>query len=322
MRKLIYIMGCANCGSTLLTTLLGRHSQVATVGELKLTAVPDDPDYACGCGERLADCEFWRQVGNRCAEAGQPFRFPHPGFHFSSETTFQGKLVGSTIRGSFAERLRSLALDVYPPARAFRERILQRNRVAIDAVCRIEGKPVFLDGSKDPARLRHFVESGEFDVRAIHLVRDGRAIVASYTKRDPDNIDNCLHLWRTKAEECENLKSYLGASSMLTLRYEDLCRDVKGSLAEVFRFCGIANEAEACLKPTECASVHIIGHASRLGNAAEIRLRDEWRTMLDAAGLERFHRAEGRLNRRYGYPREDGGSGPSVPARPQSELPG
>jgi len=311
MRKLIYIMGCAHCGSTLLTTLLGRHSQIATVGELKLTAVPDDPDYRCGCGERLSECGFWKRVARACGERGEAFGFPDTRMHYSDGTRFGERVVGTMIRGRGFEFLRTCGLRIWPTSRRLVRRLNRRSAVVVDAVCAVEGKKVFLDGSKDPTRLRHLVESGEFDVRPIYLVRDGRAITASYKKRNP-NVAHCLGLWKSKAVECESLVDYLGDDSILTLRYEDLCRDVAGTLAAIFRFAGVTDESEACLGPTAHASRHIIGHASRLSHAKEVTLREEWRRLLTEEDLEDYWNVDDGLNPRHGYQRTEDPAG-SVP---------
>ncbi|MES2474698.1 MAG: sulfotransferase [Verrucomicrobiota bacterium] len=294
-------MGNANCGSTLLTTLLGRHSQIATVGELKMTAVPADPNYLCGCGEKLVDCAFWKEVRSIIRRQGGDLRFEDFATHYRSGKELASKLAGTPVRGPFFELLRSAAFRCLPSASGHLRRVTQRNLEIMAAVCATEGKSAFLDGSKDPARLLNFVRSGMFDLRAIHLVRDGRAIVASYRKRQA-HIGDCLYGWKTKALECENLKRRIGPRSILTVRYEDLCSDPEAALRSIFQFADIEDESLRCLTLAEGGSVHIIGHASRLSNAKEIRLREEWRELLTPAELESFGMIEDDLNSRYHYP--------------------
>jgi hypothetical protein len=299
-QKLIYIMGCANCGSTLLTTLLARHSQITTVGELKLTAITDIDSYLCGCGQRLLDCEFWRSVQKRCRERGvelDPVRFRT---HFEGTGWLNHKLIHSSVRPAWMERLRSLGLVMNPSARNELNRVLQRNLTIMQAICEEENKPVFLDGSKDPVRLLHFARSGLFDIRAIHLVRDGRAIVASYKKRSPDTSGN-IELWKTKAIECERVRSLISASHIHTLRYEDLCADVSGNLKSLFRFIDVPDESQACQEDAPGSSRHIIGHNSRLSSTCEIRVRQEWQNILTESELKLFGSREGSLNERYHY---------------------
>ncbi len=301
MRKLIYIMGCAHCGSTLLTTLLGRHSQIATVGELKMTAIPDVNDYLCGCGEQLLECEFWKKVGAVCRDEGGDLDLRDFQTHFRGAGWLTGRLVRTGVRGKVLETLRSAGLKTWSPARNRLDAIVERNRRIIDTVCHVEGKPVFLDGSKDPTRLLHFARSGVFDVKAIHLVRDGRAILASHLKREPDVQAN-LKAWRTKALECERVKALLPKNQLMTLRHEDLCGDPLAMLGRIFSFVGLDDESARCLAEGTEGSRHIIGHNSRLGGHRAIKLSKDWERSLPASAIARFEAMDPGLNRLYSYP--------------------
>jgi hypothetical protein len=97
------------------------------------------------------------------------------------------------------------------------------------------------------------------------------------------------------------MRSLVSEESILTIRYEDLCGDVEGGLNRIFDFAGIAREGAHCQAPAETASNHIIGHASRLQNAKEIRLREEWRTILTVQDELRFEAEDPGLNGCHGY---------------------
>lgn len=300
MRKLIYIMGCANCGSTLLTGLLGRHSQISTVGELKLTAIKDIDSYLCGCGDRFLDCRFWKSVQLACKSHDVDLNLDHFDTHFKGSGWLDDKMIRTAVRSRFLELVRKIGLAGYPPAKRELSRLLLRNKAIIDAICETDNKPVFLDGSKDPTRLLHLSRSGLFDIMAIHLVRDGRAIIASYKKRSPDMPTN-IRLWKSKAIECERAKCMLPTKNLMTLKYEDLCADVEGVLSSLFRFAGVADEARICLKPTACASEHIIGHNSRLSGTKEVKVRGEWEDLLTDSDLKQFRQEDTGINSLYGY---------------------
>jgi hypothetical protein len=259
-------------------------------------------------------------VQNRCRERGvdlDPSRFRT---HFEGTGWLDHKFIHSSVRPALLERLRSLGLTLFPSARAGLNRILQRNLAIINAICEVEKKPVFLDGSKDPVRLLHFARSGLFDIRAIHLVRDGRAIVASYKKRNPDTPGN-ITLWKSKAIECERVKSLIPAAQIHTLRYEDLCADVPGTLNSLFRFLDVSDESRACQEDTPASSRHIIGHNSRLTSSCEVRVRQEWQSILTDEELQLFHSREGSLNKRYGYKGSEAQVSNSPAARQAGEEP-
>lgn len=57
---LVFVVGVAHCGSTLLGRLLDMHSKVLCVGELMRTDLALESDLPCGCGAPLGECPFWR----------------------------------------------------------------------------------------------------------------------------------------------------------------------------------------------------------------------------------------------------------------------
>jgi hypothetical protein len=299
MRKLIYIFGPANCGSTLLTTLLAQHPEIATVGELKATAIRDIEKYQCSCGRLLLECDFWRDVQLACRARGVTLDLHDFQTHLSAPGWLADRAIGACVRRLNLERLRRLALTLYPPAASALVRGVQRNRAVIDAICEVAGKSVFLDASKDPIRLLHFARSALFDVRAIHLVRDGRAIVASYKKRNPDMHHN-LALWRSKAMECERVKALLATQRLLTVRYEDLCANVSRTLATVLCFADVPGQIrDGQNVPHD--PVHIIGHNSRLSRNRSVAVSREWTTILSPQDLKDFAATGARLNALHGY---------------------
>jgi hypothetical protein len=310
MRKLIYIMGCAHCGSTLLTRILARHSQIATVGELKMSSIPDYRNFQCGCGAELLECAFWKQVAAAFAEEGVALDFGDFGTHYGSNGSFASRVVGAQMRGPGFESLRRAAFTCWPPAARALARINQRNKIVIDKICEVLRKPVFLDDSKDPTRLMHLSRTGHYDIRAIYLVRDGRAIVASYKKRDPDMRAN-FHLWENKVSECERLRKVLPKMRLMEVRYEDFCQDSRRVLSEILAFSGLDDQSEHCLSPSTQEPQHIIGHNSRLLGDRPIELRNEWPALLTAQDLENFERRGRELNALYGYDLDE-----SIPRQP------
>jgi hypothetical protein len=57
---LVFVLGVAHCGSTLLGRLLDMHSKVLCTGELMRTDLALEAGLPCGCGAQVGDCEFWR----------------------------------------------------------------------------------------------------------------------------------------------------------------------------------------------------------------------------------------------------------------------
>jgi hypothetical protein len=299
MRKLIYILGVANCGSTLLTKLLGAHSQVATVGELKAQKIADVNTYRCGCGTIIAQCQFWKAVQAACARKGLSINLADLGTHFERGTPLQRKIMHTPVRGPLFEALRNVALRTYPGLHPLMSRILETNATLMDAICEVQRKEVFLDGSKDPTRLIYFQQSRRFDLKAIHLVRDGRAVACSYKKKGITDFGYCIQSWKSKALECARASHAFASTELMCLRYEDLCQDVPGTLTSLTEFIGLPREEFGCGLDVE---QHIIGHNMRLSTGRQISVREEWKELLSEQELAAFDAEGSQVNALYDYP--------------------
>lgn len=60
--SVVFVMGIAHCGSTLLGRLLDMHPRVLCVGEVLRTDSALEDDLACGCGAKIPECGFWKPL--------------------------------------------------------------------------------------------------------------------------------------------------------------------------------------------------------------------------------------------------------------------
>jgi len=58
---LVFVIGIAHSGSTLLGRLLDMHSRVLCVGELMRIEEAIEKKYSCSCGKSIETCDFWPQ---------------------------------------------------------------------------------------------------------------------------------------------------------------------------------------------------------------------------------------------------------------------
>ncbi len=156
---LVYIMGRPHSGSTILDILLGNGREVSGVGQLVSDInLPLNP---CGCGARICDCPFWRQVRTRVEALGCDW-----------EKDGQALVDQAHIR-RFWSTWR--AADDDPAQR----RLAEISHIIARAVTEVSGKRLMLDSSKEPTRglllMRYLPEA-----RFIRLVRDPRSAVASH----------------------------------------------------------------------------------------------------------------------------------------------
>ncbi len=298
-RDLVYILAPSYTGSTLLTFLLSRHKEIATIGELKATARANLDEYLCSCGVLQRDCEFWKSVTDRMQRAGHSFALDDFGTHFRADSSFCNRLLRAGVRPVYFEVIRDTLLQVIPNCRRRFHDVLERNRQFIDIVCDLQQGSVFLDGSKDAIRLRFLNSAGHWNPKAIYLVRDGRGACNSYMRHYSVPMETAAREWCRVHRECDRVVRELGTEKVITIHYEDLCRNTKETLEKIFNFL----ELDCDLSNLEFRSSehHILGNEMRLKSTEEIKLDEKWKNYLTDEDLAVFEGIAGRTQRLYGY---------------------
>lgn len=301
MRTLCYVASPSFSGSTLLTFLLSSHPDIATVGELKGRLYNDlEVPRRCSCGRAVRDCPFWKELASRTAAAGHACDLGDLDTYFHAPANpLLDALLRARLRGPLFEGLRDLAIRALPGADRELGRLLERNRVLADVICEIQGGRVLLDASKDELRLKFLIGSGLFNLRVIHLVRDGRGVANSFRKRSDFPIAKGAASWRRAHEAFARLIRALPAQAVHALRYEDLVSDTGAALASVHAFLGLA--PHDLPDDFRAGEHHVFGNPMRLSATSEIRLDESWRADLSPGDLADFEGAGGALNRRLGY---------------------
>ena len=297
--RLLYILAPSYSGSTLLTNLLAQHASIATVGELKATRMGEVGAYRCSCGELIRECSFWSELTERARDAGLTFSVDEFGTVYGKGDGFVNKVVRALVRGPLFERARSVLLALLPDTMTRIKEVTRQNLVLSQIVCDIQGGSVFLDGSKDSARLLHYLRSGEWDIKVIYLQRDGRGVTNSYVKHDGVDYDGAIAYWQKAVTELQIMRQMLDAAMVYDLRYEDLCRKPEQKLAEICRWLGI-DEFDQCAT-FDAELQHVLGNSMRLNNVTEIRFDETWRKKLTTENMRDFQERAGALNQSLGY---------------------
>jgi hypothetical protein len=301
MRELLYIAGPSYSGSTLLTFLLAAHPRIATVGELKATSMGDVESYRCSCGSAIRVCPFWMQVGENLRREGVDFDLSHFGTHFRFIRAggLAKRVLAARVRGAFFEAAREAALRLLPGARRELREIVAQNRTLIEVTCTLQGGDVFLDASKDPVRLKHLAETGHWNPKVVHLVRDGRGTTESYMRKRRCSMEVAAKEWRETHEECERLRRWFPDDAWLRVRYEDLCQEPDRVLDDILHLIG--ESAVRTISDFRSIEHHILGNTMRLRSDGKISVSERWRTALGSPELAAFERVAGDLNRHHGY---------------------
>jgi hypothetical protein len=298
----LYIMGLWRSGSTILDIVLGNHERVTSVGELRSLPAAWVHGATCGCGAAATDCPFWTSV----------------------RADWQRRVGGDRTERLLQledryERLRSLpallASGVVGRTAAFRE-YGDLVRELYQAIAQASGKDIIVDSTKYPGRALALMHVPGIDVRLVHLIRDGRAVIWSWRRKPntdlqgneivvapEDVVPRTTRRW-LRVNLMSGLVSALAGSRAMRLRYEDLVADPGPELQRIGRLLNLdlGPLAERLIGGNPLESGHTIA-GNRVRHQGAVRLKPdfEWRDKLPASDRRQFWRRAGWLARRYGY---------------------
>jgi hypothetical protein len=169
----------------------------------------------------------------------------------------------------------------------------------VEVVTDIKSCRTFLDSSKRPERAVYLQRVPSFDLKVIHLVRDGRAVSYSSMKNLGIDAEAAAESWINDNQGSEHARRYFPADRWMHLRYEDLCARPLEVLADVYRFIGV--QPKNGVDDFRSVEQHIIGNRMRLSATSEIRLDEKWKTALTPEQVGIIEKKVGAMNRRYGY---------------------
>ncbi len=320
----VYILGASHSGTTLLALLLNAHPDIATVGEAAPGKMGDVDTYRCSCGRLIRSCPFWQHITDAMRAKHPEFRLDDFGTKFAFPSNrLANRLLGFEHRRAFLEGLRDAALRLFPGWQRAQPEIMARCYDLASAVLSEVRGRVFVDSSKLAHRLKFLLRMGEFKIKVIHLVRDGRAVALTYMKQDEfaDSREPALRRggrgmaatatahslpmwkaaeeWRRSVRSAEHVLAGLDKARWIQVCYEELCRDTPGVLRRIHGFLG--TDCSRTAAQFRAVEHHVIGNGMRLDSLSEIRLDERWRQTLTEQDLLLFQQVAGEVNRRYGY---------------------
>lgn len=278
--KVVYILGSSRCGSTILDGILGTGDSALSTGELghffwAFDPAEPPPLWYCSCGLRVTACPVWSKVWSELA----------------TQYDMQALKRATKRFEDPLQSLPNLGLGRLFRTRGFREHL---DSVAqfVRTVARIGGVRIVVDSSKEPSRgwLYSLLPQREFDVRFLHLVRDGRSVVSAMMGHyDPYTFDSGPSprpWWEAAAFSTAHwlymntLSSLLGAlnkSRYLRVRYEDLVSDPMETLASIESFLGadLSESRRRIAAGLPLASGHLLcGNRSKASPVLKVKPRE------------------------------------------------
>lgn len=269
---LVYILGSGHCGSTLLNLLLNGHSRMLGLSEIQnihrlaSTLHQDEPTPLAA--------PFWRSVID-CYEV-------------STNQTFEDIFIGAPG----AKEVLSYTIEES-------QEWAQANEELLTCIARQSEAKLLVDASKFFSRCYLLQRSGMFNLRIIHLIRDGRAIVNSYARKY-DQFRIGFRRWLIPSLGALYLRPQVKSSCWLGVKYEALADQPIKSLRRICGFLEIPFEPEM-IHYRRHPYFGIFGNRMAKRNDERIYLDNAWKQELSLNYRLRFALLGGWLNALYGY---------------------
>jgi len=272
----------------------------------------------CSCGSELRECEFWGSIFARYASiVGYDLR--HDPYAVILGDAPKDKRGAGVIDTQQQTQLRFLAMKIRgaldtisvlhaPQSLGLKNLALPsvargvENTLALyDTALFVSGKQIVVDASKMPRKAAHLYVARPEQVRIIHLIRDGRGVVASRKKYM--DVSHAAERWAHYHKLSSTLlQRWVPEEHRKRLSYEEFVTQPEENLKAISEWLGI-EYAEECLEFGNAAKSHSAGgNPARFELDGGIRGVDErWRESLTEDELTSFEEKAGSQNRAFGY---------------------
>ena len=221
--KIVFIGGSGRNGSTLLGRILGSLPRAACIGEAPIFLLdPRRPRdrHPCSCGQLYTACSFWHGIDGQITPADR-------------------RAADERLRLRVFFRPGGMRVDAtFRRCQAAIERIYTHALITAG-----NGTTTLIDTTKHPAYAWAAATLPGVDFRFIHLIRDPRGVVDSWSRAK--GYIGAYPAWRSTAWW---IGFHLGAERLahrvpsLTVRYEDFIMNPRNTLARILDFLGISPE--------------------------------------------------------------------------------
>ncbi len=284
MPKILFVVGMARSGSTLLTALLNEADGFAGLGEAHVYWELAGSEGRCGCGQSFDACPVWGTLHRAHREQGVDFDEMRDSFR-------------AFVRPRPSSQLRSLRARRGGLGSARLARYLDATEAAYSWLAERTESTVLVDSTKLPAAADLTAAMATTDVYLVHLVRDPRAVAHSLARKRREasgrgaRLGSLLYLgvvaraaldWTLRNTYVEAKLRRLSARRYLRLRFEDLTREPRGTMARLLEFVGAEPSPDvfASADTIELGENHIItGDTVRFKRGSvTVAPAEQWRT--------------------------------------------
>lgn len=272
--KPLFIVGTPRSGTTLLSTLLDRHSKIC---------IPPETQYFT---------EFCNKVSRSQADEW-------------SKT----ELINAAVTNRRICDLELSNQEVYAFFSKYEKSLPNLLRAILEAYTERYGKVIA--GEKSPKHIEHVFEilNAFPNAKIICIIRDGRDVVKSLLKvgwaepGNPRRLGLFCNEWSDDAALTSRLQSTFGEEIFLTVKYEDILAEPEKNLEKICRFIGVDFETNQ-LDFTEKSQVVPDWEKEWKSNSSlslDMSRVGAWRKSKDLYQIWLMNWMMGEMLERYGY---------------------
>ncbi len=268
--RVVYIMGTARSGSTILEILLGNGKGVFGAGEL--TSIVNDGflnNADCSCTRKTENCQIWGAVKNSMGFDVNQFQ------HFNKlqkkvdwHDGFVRQLLGLITRGDA-------------------KKYADFNSKMLAIVKTVSGADIVVDSSKYAGRALALRSYANLDVTVVCLTRSPKGLMSSFQKENKDE-QRPKSAFKTLAYYLVTMTSLRIASWRLSgktveVKYEDLLLNPISVLKRIETFCRIdLTETKSRIQGDDDFDVGHVVTGNRLRKTGEVKF---WASTIDSNEL-------------------------------------
>ena len=260
--KNFFLLAPAYHGATLLSLVLGNHTQIISLGD---TLPTNDFDQVCGCGSKVSQCEFWQNIKNTIP--CEPSNKLLPEYY---------SLIGNKSINKVAVYL--LLLLANKVGLKFHNNSFLRTYTAfLEYVLRYYNKDIFIDGCKSINRYLSVKASNNSIGGVLYLVRDPRAFALSAKKGLGISVDEAANIYNSFHSRVLMTLNFL-KEKYLMVTYEEFIEKPDDVLGGILEFMNVDNEN--ILLPIN-KNVHWMGNSSLFNFDGNLYENQKWKEQLN-----------------------------------------
>ncbi len=207
MKKVVFILGAARSGSTLLDIVLGNGPETFSCGEMII--FPKRRGIPHGGAEVPEREDFWQRVGTTVCDKS--------GMDYATLETVADKIEHHAY-------FLNHAFSLYAPSAV--ERYSTYINLMFDTVFELSGKNILIDSSKRPSRALALNKFLHYDIYIIYLIKNPVEVIRSFSKKDVEQASKSwfsanLYYFIANAFSCVVGKKF-PKERFLTIYYENL----------------------------------------------------------------------------------------------------